>query len=117
MESRPPDPPKTFKEFVERFPWIGEAWSKLADGSQQGPLSEREVRLVKLGIAVGAMREGAVHSAARKGPAAGLSREDMEQVVALSASTVGLPATVAAYTWVRDVVSAGISGQGDVPKS
>ena len=28
----------------------------------------------------------------------------IEQVVALSAGTLGMPSTVAAYTWVRDVL-------------
>ena len=32
-----------------------------------------------------------------------LSRAELEQVVALAASTIGLPATVAAWTWVQDV--------------
>jgi len=33
----------------------------------------------------------------------GISIEELEQVVALAAGTMGMPATVAAFTWVRDV--------------
>jgi alkylhydroperoxidase/carboxymuconolactone decarboxylase family protein YurZ len=33
----------------------------------------------------------------------GISVEEIEQVVALAAGTLGMPATVAAFTWVRDV--------------
>ena len=40
----------------------------------------------------------------RKGLAQGLTRADMEQVVALAAGTVGLPATAAAFTWIRDIL-------------
>jgi alkylhydroperoxidase/carboxymuconolactone decarboxylase family protein YurZ len=58
--------------------------------------------LVKLGIAIGAMREGAVHSSVRKARAAGASAAEMQQVLALAATTIGFPATVAAFTWVRD---------------
>ena len=96
-------PPRTFHEFVARFPVLGKAWDLMHDAGAAGPLDARAQRLVKLAISVGAMREGAVHSAVRKCVAAGCTREEVEQVVALSASTIGLPATVAAFTWVRDV--------------
>lgn len=99
-----PKPPRSFQRFVQRFPELGQAWELLAQGGKSaGPLDDRTQRLVKLGIAIGALREGAVHSAARKGLASGLSLEELEQVVALSASTIGLPAAVAAFTWVHDV--------------
>ncbi len=55
-------------------------------------------------MAVGAQREGAVHASVRKGLAQGLTRAEMEQVVALGAGTVGLPAAAAAFTWIRDVL-------------
>jgi 4-carboxymuconolactone decarboxylase len=101
-----PPPPETFQQFVARFPKLGEAWGLLAEGSNAGPLSARERRLVKLGIAIGSQREGAVHSAARKAPSDGVSTEEMEQVVALCASTIGLPSAVAAWTWLRDTLKA-----------
>jgi alkylhydroperoxidase/carboxymuconolactone decarboxylase family protein YurZ len=102
--SQLPKPPDTFLEFTKRFPKLGKAWEQLGDAGLAGPLDEKSARLVKLGIAIGCMREGAVHSAARKALAAGVSRDAIEQVLALAASTLGLPATVAVYTWVRDVL-------------
>jgi 4-carboxymuconolactone decarboxylase len=101
-----PEPPETYKEFVRQFPQLGEAWSLLGKAGQEGPLDERTVRLVKLAIAMGAMREGAVHSSVRKAVAMGIPRAAIDQVVALSAGTLGLPSTVALYTWVRDSVGA-----------
>jgi hypothetical protein len=50
------------------------------------------------------MREGAVHSSVRKALAGGVEPEAVEQVVALAAGTMGMPATVAIFTWVGDVV-------------
>lgn len=98
-----PKPPKIHQEFVKRFPKLGKAWELLRIGAQEaGSLDERTARLVKLGIAIGAMREGAVHSAARQAIGSGVDQEEIEQVVALAASTIGLPSTVAAYTWVKD---------------
>ena len=99
-----PGPPKAYQAFVARYPKLGEAWDLIAEAGQEGPLDERVARLVKLGIAIGAMREGAVHSGARKAVGMGISREEIEQVVALAAGTLGLPSTVAAYCWVQDVV-------------
>ena len=98
----PPKPPKTFLEFAERFPKLKEGWESIAEAGREGPLDERTVRLVKLGIAIGAMREGAVHASVRKARAMGIPDEALEQVVALSAGTIGLPATVAVWSWTRD---------------
>jgi 4-carboxymuconolactone decarboxylase len=97
-----PKTPKTYEAFVERYPKIGEAWEKLRAEEAAGPLDDQTSRLVKLGVAVGSMREGAVHSAVRKARSAGASREEIEHVIALAASTIGLPSTVAVFSWARD---------------
>jgi 4-carboxymuconolactone decarboxylase len=95
-------PPTQHREFVRRFPGLGEAWDLVNEEGSSGPLDARTQRLVKLAIAIGAMREGAVHAGVRKARDAGATTGEMEQVVALAASTIGLPATVAAWSWVRD---------------
>jgi alkylhydroperoxidase/carboxymuconolactone decarboxylase family protein YurZ len=98
----PPKPPQTFLAFAERFPKLMEGWDAIAEAGHDGPLDERTVRLVKLGIAIGAMREGAVHASVRKARALGIPEAALEQVVALAAGTIGLPATVAVWSWTRD---------------
>jgi 4-carboxymuconolactone decarboxylase len=95
-------PPAVHKQFVSRFPGIGRAWDLVNDQAGNGPLDARAQRLAKLAIAIGAMREGAVHSAVRKARDAGVSTAEMEQVIALAASTIGFPASVAAWSWVRE---------------
>jgi alkylhydroperoxidase/carboxymuconolactone decarboxylase family protein YurZ len=99
-----PQPPGAYHDFVTRFPKLGQAWNAIREAEKEGALDRPTRRLVKLAVAVGAMREGAVHSAARKARAAGASNEDILQVVALAASTIGMPSTVAVYTWIRDVL-------------
>ncbi len=79
----------------------------IAEAGKQGPLDERTIRLLKLALAIGALREGAVHANVRKALAAGISAEEIEQVIALAAGTLGLSATVAAYSWVRDYLPGG----------
>lgn len=95
-------PPRTFDEFVRAFPEAGKAWEILGKACRSGPLDAKQCELLKLGIAIASGSEGAVHSAVRKSRAAGASVAEQQQVLLLCASTIGLPATVAAFTWMRD---------------
>jgi alkylhydroperoxidase/carboxymuconolactone decarboxylase family protein YurZ len=97
-----PQPPEAYSEFVRRFPTLGEAWNLAQDAGTVGPLDRKVQRLVKLAIAIGGRQPGAVHSATRKAVAAGATVEEIEQVIALAAGTIGFPAAVAAFTWVRE---------------
>ena len=98
------DAPKTYHEFKARFPKLAQAWDLTREGALAGPLDEKTQALIKLGVSMGAMREGAVHSAARKALRAGIDEASIEQSVALAASTLGFPATVAVWTWIRDIL-------------
>ena len=102
--AKQPKPPATYKEFVARFPKLGQAWDLTAEAGNEGPLDEKTVRLVKLGIAMGAMREGAIHAGVRKALALGIPKQSIDQVIALLPGTLGFPATVAVYSWAKDVV-------------
>jgi len=101
-----PKAPRTFDEFVRTFPELGKAWDILGRAGRSGPLPPEQCELVKLGIAIASRSEGAVHSAVRKARAAGAGVAELQQVLVLCASTIGLPATVAAYTWMRDELGA-----------
>jgi alkylhydroperoxidase/carboxymuconolactone decarboxylase family protein YurZ len=95
-------PPALHQQFVKRFPRLGEAWDLVNEEGGDGPLDPKTQRLLKLAIAIGAMREGAVHAGVRKARDAGATTAEMEQVVALGASTIGLPAAVAVWSWVKE---------------
>jgi 4-carboxymuconolactone decarboxylase len=110
--SEPSQPPAAHQRFVRRFPRIGQAWDLVNEEGAQGPLDAKTQRLLKLAIGVGALREGAVHSGVRKARDAGASPEEIEQVVALAASTIGFPSAVAAWSWVRDVLDAPVVKKG-----
>ena len=97
-------PPAAYTRFTGRFPELATAWEHTAIAGKTGPLDEQTRRLVKLAVAMGAQQEGAVHASVRKALALGIEPEALEQVVALAAGTIGMPPTVAAYTWVRDVL-------------
>jgi 4-carboxymuconolactone decarboxylase len=97
------EPPAKYQEFVRRFPKLGQAWGLCAEAGKEGPLSEKTARLAKLAMSMTAMREGAVHSGVRRALDLGISREEIEQLVALLPGTIGFPGTAAVYTWVLDV--------------
>jgi alkylhydroperoxidase/carboxymuconolactone decarboxylase family protein YurZ len=99
-----PKPPETYESFVQRFPKLKEAWEQIAEAGKDGPLDQKTIRLVKLGIAVGAQKEGAIHSGVRKALSLNIAQEEIEQVIALAAGTIGLPSTVAVYSWIQDVL-------------
>ncbi len=102
-----PKPPDTYIQFIRRYPKLEVAWRAINDEGGEGPLDEKVQRLIKLAVAVGAMREGAVRSSVRKALAMDITIEEMEQVVALAAGTLGLPSTVAVFSWIHNVVGRG----------
>lgn len=98
-ESLPP-----IVEGVKRaHPGLWEAYNRLGQAAAEaGPLDAKAERLVKLAIAVGAGREGAVHSHVRRALAAGLSRDEVRHVALLAVTTIGWPAAIAALSWIED---------------
>lgn len=99
----PEELPSHFSRFKAAQPDICEAFEELARRvHESGSLSERERRLVKLGIAIGVGTEGGVHSAVRHAIGGGCSREDLEHAARLAITTIGWPRAMAALSWVND---------------
>ena len=91
-------------DLAQQHPDIWAAYSALGKAaSDSGPLNERERRLVKLALAIGANSEGAVHSHARRANSEGIEKAALRQVALLAIGPLGLPRAVAAKTWVEDV--------------
>lgn len=98
--------PEVFQQFERRYPRVKEAFDALGAAEHQaGPLGEKERRLVKLGIAVGAESEGAVRSHTRKLLGIGASEEEILHAIVLSLTTIGFPAANAALAWAEEVLS------------
>jgi alkylhydroperoxidase/carboxymuconolactone decarboxylase family protein YurZ len=98
-----PKPPKAYTRFTERFPELARAWDLIHEGGEKaGPMDEKTMRLVKLGLAIGSRQTGSVHSSVRKALAMGIPLEELEQVAALAAGTMGMSAGVAAFTWIHE---------------
>lgn len=104
-QAKGPEPlraPQRYRDFIVRFPGLSKAWEEINAAGRQGPLDARTQRLVKLGVAMGAMREGAVRSGVRKALAMGIPLEEIEQLVPLAAGTLGLPSAVACWSWMLE---------------
>jgi 4-carboxymuconolactone decarboxylase len=102
----PADVPDVVAAFAERYPEVWEAYDRLgAAAGAAGPLDEKTQRLVKLAIAIGAQRQGAVHSHAKRALKAGCTPEELVQVGILAVTTIGWPGAFAAICWINDIVA------------
>jgi len=100
--------PDVYLGFREHYPAVAAALDGLGEAVDgAGPLDERGVRLVKLGLAVGALAEGAVKSNARKALAAGASADEVRQVGILAITTCGFPTAIAGLGWIDEVLKPG----------
>lgn len=99
--------PKRFLTFVEANPEVGAAYKALGLAvAGAGPLDKRTQQLVKIGIAIGAGLEGAVHSHVRKALEAGATQEEIRHAAMQATTTVGFPTMMAGLSWVDDVLEA-----------
>ncbi|SEW31304.1 Uncharacterized conserved protein YurZ, alkylhydroperoxidase/carboxymuconolactone decarboxylase family [Cognatiyoonia koreensis] len=102
----PKNMPGAAGDLAEQYPDIWRAYAALGKASSgAGPLTDREKRLVKLALAIGANSEGAVHSHCRRARAEGIADDALEQVALLAIGPLGLPRAVAAKTWIEDDAS------------
>lgn len=101
---KPEKLPGFYTEFSKKYPEVSRAYNQLGDAvGKAGPLDERTIRLVKLGIALGARSEGAVHSHTRRALSAGVSQEELEQIALLAITTLGFPQAMAGLSWITDM--------------
>jgi len=100
--------PGIYVRFRDDYPGVAAALDGLGEAVDgAGPLDERTARLVKLGLAVGAVAEGSVKSNARKALAAGAAPADVRQVAMLAITTCGFPTAIAGLGWIDEVLTAG----------
>ena len=95
--------PGAADDLAEQQPDIWNAYAAPGKAcADAGPLTDRERRLVKLALAMGAASEGAVHSHSRRARSEGIEDSALAQVALLAIGPLGLPRAVAAKTWIED---------------
>lgn len=98
--------PKPYQRMHQSNPELMQAYEAFGQAARlAGPLTDREVSLVKLAISIGAGLEGAAHSHCRKAIEAGCTEADLRHVAILSAPTIGFPTMMRAKSWVEDVIA------------
>jgi AhpD family alkylhydroperoxidase len=97
--------PKRYKKFHDNYPEAAKAYEDLGEAVHNaGPLDDKTRSLIKLAISTGARLEGAVHSHTRKAIKAGATADEIYHTVLLALPTIGLPSTMAAFSWVDDIL-------------
>ena len=97
--------PKRYLQMHQDHPDLMKAYESFGkEVRAAGPLSAREVALVKLAVSIGTGLEGAAHSHCRKAFEADCTPEDLRHVAIVSAPTIGFPAMMRAKSWVDDVL-------------
>ena len=110
MATRPTTPkpgavPSRYLKFQRAYPEVFQAYAALGAATQEaGPLPKKTRALAKLAIALGARKEGAVHSHTRRALEAGCTPDEIRHVVLLATTTIGFPAMMSALSWVEDVL-------------
>jgi 4-carboxymuconolactone decarboxylase len=97
--------PEPFERFKAKFPEIYRGYEAMGTVAHAaGPLDSKTRELIKLGMTIGAQLEGATHSHVRKAVAAGATAKEIRHAAVLAITTLGLPNTIMALTWVDDVL-------------
>ena len=98
--------PDFLQDVIEEYPDVWKAYQSLGEAcSNAGPMEAKTVRLVKLALAIGAKSEGAVHSHTRRALREGITREELQQVALLAVTSIGWSSSMAALSWIQDVVN------------
>ncbi len=104
--------PGRYQQFRDEFPQISRAYDEASRlTSEAGPLDEKTVQLVKLGMAIALGQEGAVQSHARRALDAGATREELRHIGLLALTTAGFPRMMAGLSWIDDVVGGALGGK------
>ena len=99
-------PPAHYSNTRDRYPDLFDALEQVGVTARRcGPLAEKQCQLIQLAAAAALQSEGAVHSHARRAVKAGASSEEIRHAILLLVSTIGLPRTMAAMSWVEETIA------------
>jgi AhpD family alkylhydroperoxidase len=97
--------PSFYKKVAKQFPEVIGAVENLGTTLRTaGPLDEKTSQLIQMAAAAAEKSEGAVISHARRAMQAGATAEEINHALLLLVSTIGFPQTMAAMSWVQNVL-------------
>ncbi len=98
--------PEQYKQFREKFPKIMKLYDEMGSEIHElGPLDEKTRRLIKLAYAIAVGSEGGTHAHVRKALETGCTEDEILHVLLLALQSIGFPKTVAAFTWINDILA------------
>ena len=107
--------PDFLERVIAEYPDVWKSYQNLGESCHNaGPLDAKTTRLVKLALAIGAKSEGAVHSHTRRALKCGITREELQQVALLAITSAGWSPSMAALSWIQDVIDSSEVEMGTV---
>ena len=97
--------PDIYQRFRERHPQVADALDALGAAVRDaGPLDDRTQHLVKLGLAIGSVSNGAVRSHVRRALDDGITPDEIRHVATLATTTCGFSTAIAGHRWIEQVL-------------
>ncbi len=95
--------PQLLTDFQQSFPQVWEAYVRLREAcDREGPLSPRELELIKVGISAALRREGGLMAHIDRARDMGATPEQIYQAILVATGLIGFPNTLAAFGIARD---------------
>ena len=105
--------PEIYSIFRERFPDLSQHLDALAASQTPAPLTSAQAASSSSASPSGRWPRGPFAPTLAAPLAAGATPEELLHVVALTVTTRGFPAAVAAYSWIEDVLSSRLTERHD----
>jgi AhpD family alkylhydroperoxidase len=96
--------PPHYQEIKKNYPDLFQAYEKLGEVANKGPLNRKMAHLIKLAASAAIKSEGAVHSHTRRALNAGVKPAEIRHAIILLVNTIGFPGMMAALSWVNDIL-------------
>jgi len=95
--------PPTLRDFIKAHPEVWSAHEKLGiESAKAGPLSEKQVQLIKLAVTGSQMLETAFKTHVRKAVGAGATRAEIEHAIIQLLPLVGMGRMMMAMKWYQE---------------
>ena len=101
--------PKPYQQFRTNYPQVYKAYEQLGEAAANaGPLDAKTRELIRLGMSAANKSESAVKSHTHRALEAGATSEEIEHTLLLGINTLGFSTIMAAITWAKAAVTAGV---------
>ena|GEM_PF-2114123 len=98
--------PSTLRQFIERYPKVWSAHESLGmECAQAGPLSDKQIQLIKIAVTGSLTLETAFKTHVQKSIQAGASKREIEHTIIQMLPILGMGKTMMAMKWYQESLS------------